>query len=109
MKPAGWYFTALILSLAFLAPVAALADDKEDLEATMTVLDDPSDLDDAMRRLEAPDESGAEDLESGDGAERDAPEPDDGFLHDDVYDDDELEDEDDFEEGEDIDDDAVGE
>ena len=110
MKQATTLLTGLSLSLAMLFPVAAPADDKEDLEATMEVLDAPSGVDDAMRRLDVPDDSGVADEPPGDAddAEADA-EPDDGFLHDDIYDDDELEDEDDFEEAEDIDDDAFDE
>ena len=110
MKQATTLLTGLSLSLVVLFPGVAPADDKEDLEATMEVLDAPSGVDDAMRRLEVPDDSGIADEasdEAGD-AEADA-EPDDGFLHDDIYDDDELEDEDDFEEAEDLDDDVFDE
>ena len=110
MKQATTLFVRLSLAFVVLFPVAATADDKEDLEATMEVLDAPSGVDDAMRRLEVPDDSGVADEAPGDAddAEADA-EPDDGFLHDDIHDDDALEDEDDFEEAEDIDDDAFDE
>ena len=110
MKQATTLFAGLSLSLVVLFQVGAQADDKEDLEATMEVLDVPSGVNDAMRDLEVPDNSGAEEEapDDADDAESDA-EPDDGFLHDDIHDDDELEDEDDFEESEDIDDDAFDE
>ncbi len=109
MRQTRLLFVLPLLTLTAFAPAATLADEKDDLEATITVLDDPSELPDTMRRLEAPDDNRIEST----APEEDAPaddgfgiENDDGFEHDAVHDDDEIEHEDDFEEGEEIDDDA---
>ena len=98
---------AAILLLA-LSPAVAHADDKDDLEATMTVLDDPADVEDSMRRMDRPDDSDV----GGDEPRNEGTDDDSvvvEFEYDDVYDEDELEDEDDFEEGEDVDEDRFDE
>ena len=109
MRPSTIFLAIPLLTLAVHAP--AVADQREDLEATMTVVDDPAEMDDEIRRLQRPDDSDVEEQapDTGEAADEPGEEPDDGFELDDVYNDDEMVNEDDFEEGEDIDDDAYDE
>lgn len=95
----------LLLTLAAYAPAVAGAGAGDDLEATMTVLDDAADFDAALRRVDSPDDSAVEDGVRDDDSAAD--EVDDGFEYDEAFDEDDLEDEDDFEEGEDVDEDTL--
>ena len=110
MRHAGIPGAILLLTLSAFAPAMAGGDDKGDLEATMTVLEDPADLDAAIRRMDRPDDSAVDDegRASGDKAPDDdgaADKVDDEFEYDEDDNEDDLENEDDFEEGEDVDED----
>ncbi|MBT8095378.1 MAG: hypothetical protein KJP08_11255 [Gammaproteobacteria bacterium] len=114
MRHTGILVAMLLLTLSAFVPDTARSDDKADLEATMTVLDDPSDLDDSIRRMEALDDSDVgdegpnDDSAANDNGERHAA-SNDGFEYEEGFDVDDLEDEDDFEEGEDVDEDRFDE
>ena len=111
MRQTMIFLAVLLLTLVVYVPAPGLADEREDLEATITVLDDPADLDDSMRQIKSPDVRDVEDEESDTEDSGDEPKEtiDDGFELDDVYDDDEMVYEDDFEEAEDIDEDTYDE
>jgi hypothetical protein len=133
MKQLTIFLATLVLTGLALSPAAARADDLDDLEVTMEVFDDLSDLDGEIARMDGPDhddvEAGEDDFEeemddddaedgSGAGSEVEFADEDNiGALEDDFeedadFDDEsELNEEDDFEEdeGEDLDEDEYDE
>jgi hypothetical protein len=123
MKTSNVFFTILVLGLMAFAPATVCAaDELDDLDITMQVLDDTSELEDTIAEMEGPDDDDVEvwedesEYEYGDemrdkedassGAEEFTEEFEDEFEHDEVYEEDEMEREDDFEDGEDVDEDA---
>jgi Skp family chaperone for outer membrane proteins len=117
------FFTILVLNLmASAAATARAADGLDDLEVTMQVLDDASELKDTIAEMESPDDDDIEVWEdeseyeyddeirdkevASSGEEEFAEAFADEFEHDAAYEEDELEREDDFEDGEDVDEDA---
>ena len=128
MKQANIFLAVTALTLMSFFPAVARADEMDDLEVTMEVLDDPSDLEFNMTRMRGPDDGdvdegdwqdggedaddeyddeadGRDDDESEDAGDLDDGDTDDEFEHDDELEEEEMEDEDDFEDGEDVDDD----
>lgn len=114
MKHLRTLFAGLALTLLAMAPAAARADgERDDLDATMTVLDSASDFDESMKEVDGPDHDEDHDADRDEAPEvkgefQDELEEDfeDEFEHGDEEDSEvELEHEDDFEDGEDIDDD----
>lgn len=110
-------FRFAIVALALLAwfPDAISADQIDDLDVTMEVLDEPGDLDEALSKLRSPDEEAVdagywsyEDIDQ-EGEEFEEVEVDftmeDEFEEDRDFEEDKINDEDDFEDGEDVDDD----
>ncbi|NNF41238.1 MAG: hypothetical protein HKN64_07645 [Woeseiaceae bacterium] len=108
---------ALALLVVFAFP--AHAQEMDDLEVTMQVLDDPAELEEAVSKMRAPDDedsdavdwdfeeaegSGEGDGETFEEAETDF-EMDDEFEEDRQFEEDAINDEDDYEDGEDVDDD----
>lgn len=110
-----------VAALALLAVFAfpARAQDMDDLEVTMQVLDDPAELEEAVSKLRAPDDEDSDavdwDFEEAEGSgERNDEtfeeaetnfEMDDEFEEDRQFEEDAINDEDDYEDGEDVDDD----
>ena len=100
---------AVSLALGMLMPAAVMAN--EDLEVTMEIIDDISELDGMLAEMPGPDEGSFR--EDGEGAEIEKPSGDrpsrksnDGFEHDKMDEDRierDLQEESDFEEGEDVD------
>lgn len=125
MKQLKVVATTLVFTCFALLPAISQADDMDDLDVTMTVLDETSDLDETISEMRGPDsdEEGdfdnenygdGVDLESEAGSEEDFEdhsgdgfESDDNFDEDEFDDDDEFENEDEFDEGDDIDDDDI--
>jgi len=114
MKQFSIFIATLALTCVAMFPTASLAEDLDDLDVTMEVLDDTSDIDDAVAQMRGPgdgddSDDGGNDDDSGDGEDEfdgsDDFNDEDGFEDDDDFDnEDEFEDEDGFDEGEDIDD-----
>lgn len=132
MKPINLFFATLVLACFAFFPGAVHADDLDDLDVTMEVIDDVAGLDFAIAEMEGPDDvgdfdDGADEESEYDGVEgEEEPVPEDDydeiedefendmegdFEHDEDFDDEELDEEDDFEheEGEDVDDDEYDE
>ena len=61
MKQTSMFFAVVVLTLMALAPAAAHADDWDDLDVTMDVVTDASQLDDMISRMDGPDDDGVED------------------------------------------------
>ncbi len=57
--------TVVLTCLAFM-PATARADDLDDLAVTMEVLDDVAELEDAISRMDGPDEDDFEDIDDDD-------------------------------------------
>lgn len=120
MKPLNLSLTLLVLTLMAFIPAGARADeDMDGLDATMIVLDDVSDLDEAIAEIDGPDDDDVEDVDweyeyEENTGRVDKPagggEPEEGFEDefegDQENEEDAFEEEDDFEDGEDVDDDA---
>ena len=61
MKPVYLFFAVLALTLFAFAPATAFADERDDLEVTMEVLESPSDLDEALSEMDGPDDDAGRD------------------------------------------------
>ena len=125
MKLTNLTLTVFVLTLMAFISVGARADeDMGDLDATMIVLDDVSDLDDAIAEIGGPDDDRVKDVDWEYEYEEDSDDSNDAseardesaegfrdalvdeFEGDEENEEDAFEDEDDFEDGEDVDDDA---
>ena len=114
MKAIGLFVATLVLASPALLPGSADAGELDDLDVTMDVIDDMSDLDDALAEIEGADINEGRDHEdpgysvtrrSEAEYEDDFTGEEGGFEHDEDFDDEPLDAEDDFEteEGEDVD------
>ena len=123
MRPVILFITTFFLTGVVIFPGVVRADDLDDLDVTMEIIDDVSGFDFNVAEMEGPDGASLDDGddylkdESGEESEQDDSgdeiedsfddDMDDAFEHDEDFDDEELDEEDEFEheEGEDIDDD----
>lgn len=119
MSEARFLTCLTTLALLALLPFPARAEKMDDLEVTMQVLDDPAELEEAISKMQGPDDkdvdavdwdfeaaesNGEGDEETFEEAETDF-EMDDEFEEDREFEEDAINDEDDYEDGEDVDDD----